>query len=175
MPDNNKTDNTNECLFCSIANKQTDSIIISETDKSIAFLDIKPASPGHAIIIPKNHYQIMQQMSDEDISELFVHTQTISHSMLIGLSKEGYNGTSILVCQGQTAGQKASHLMIHIIPQKDESRILKWESYKEDEQKVYDTARVLRNIVHGKTGNGRKEDTDNNDLDTLTKSLGGQK
>ena len=175
MPANDKAVNENECLFCSIAQRRVDSIIISETEKSLAFLDIKPAAPGHAILIPKKHYQIMQQMEDDDISELFVHAQTISHSMLIGLSNEGYNGTSILVCQGQTAGQRASHLMVHIIPQKDDSHVLKWDSYKEDEQKVYDTAQAIKKRVYDKPDKKDSEEHKNTDLDALTKSLGGHK
>jgi histidine triad (HIT) family protein len=119
MPSQNNNEEINDCLFCSIANKKIDAIIISETEDSIVFLDIKPAEKGHVVLIPKNHVQIMPQLDDNSIANFFKHAQIISHAIISGLTEQGVNGTTILINQGQVAGQRASHMMMHIIPRTD--------------------------------------------------------
>jgi histidine triad (HIT) family protein len=168
-----------ECLFCQIASKKVNAAIISETPLSIAFPDIKPASPGHIILIPKKHYQILPQIDNNELSELFLHAQKISHAVLSGLASKGVNGTTIMISQGQVAGQRAAHIIMHIIPQKDSSGILRWDSYKEDENKVYELASIIRDKVSGQT-RPKQEATplgsssnDDIDLDKLSEAFGG--
>ena len=60
-----------DCIFCKIAKKETPSKIIAETENSIAFLDAFPVSRGHTLVIPKNHYEKVQDMTDIDNNDLF--------------------------------------------------------------------------------------------------------
>ena len=60
-----------DCIFCKIANKEISSRIITETKNSIAFLDAFPVSRGHTLVIPKNHYEKVQDMTDIDNNDLF--------------------------------------------------------------------------------------------------------
>ncbi len=57
-----------DCIFCKIIKKEISASIIYEDEKTFAFLDIAPASPkgGHTLVMPKNHYELVSEMSDED-------------------------------------------------------------------------------------------------------------
>ena len=101
------------CIFCHIVANRVASRKIYEDDKVLAVLDINPANPGHIILMPKEHYQIMPQLPDDDCAHLFMVAKALSHVCLRALKVEG---TNIVVANGSLAGQKASHFMIHIIP-----------------------------------------------------------
>jgi len=60
-----------DCLFCKIVNKEIPSRIITETENSNAFLDAFPVSRGHTLVIPKNHYEKVLDMTDIDNYDLF--------------------------------------------------------------------------------------------------------
>jgi len=60
-----------DCIFCKISKKEIPSKIITETNKSIAFLDAFPLSRGHTLVIPKYHYEKVQDMIDIDSNDLF--------------------------------------------------------------------------------------------------------
>jgi len=60
-----------DCIFCKITKKEIPSKIITETKNSIAFLDTFPLSRGHTLVIPKCHYEKVQDMTDIDSNDLF--------------------------------------------------------------------------------------------------------
>jgi len=105
-----------QCIFCHIIEGKVQSKKVYEDDKSLAILDINPANPGHVLLLPKEHYSIMPQLSEEEIAHLFMVAKTISNACLRSL---GVQGTNIIVQNGVAAGQKAQHFMIHIIPRKE--------------------------------------------------------
>jgi histidine triad (HIT) family protein len=105
-----------QCIFCHIVAGKVQSKVIYQDDKCIAILDINPANPGHVLLFPKEHYSIMPQVPEEEISHLFMIAKTLSNSILRSL---GVGGTNIIVQNGIAAGQKAQHFMIHIIPRKE--------------------------------------------------------
>ncbi len=101
------------CIFCHIISGKVASKKIYEDDKVLAILDINPANPGHILLLIKEHYQIMPQIPDDDISYMFMVAKAISHACLKVLKAQG---TNIFIANGALAGQKASHFMLHIIP-----------------------------------------------------------
>lgn len=101
------------CIFCQIIAGGIPARKIYEDEELLAVLDINPANPGHIIIIPKTHYQIMPQVPDALIGKLFLTAKSLSQAALRGLGAEG---TTIFVANGVAAGQKAPHFMVHIIP-----------------------------------------------------------
>ncbi|MBN2567506.1 HIT family protein [Candidatus Woesearchaeota archaeon] len=103
------------CIFCHIISGQVQSKRIYEDESCVGILDINPANPGHVLLLPREHHAIMPQMADPDVRHLFVAAKAISASLLKALGAEG---TDIFVANGTTAGQKAPHVMIHIIPRK---------------------------------------------------------
>jgi len=100
-----------DCLFCKIANKEIPSRIITETENSIAFLDAFPVSRGHTLVIPKNHYEKVQDMTDVDNNDLFdtVHKVISKVDKLTG-------STLLAIHNGKDSGQEIPHVHVHLIP-----------------------------------------------------------
>ncbi|MDA1196648.1 MAG: HIT family protein [Nanoarchaeota archaeon] len=105
-----------QCIFCHIISGKVQSRKIYEDENVLAILDINPANPGHVLVLPKEHYAIMPQLSNEEISHVFMIVKTISNACLRAL---GVTGTNIIVQNGVAAGQKAQHFMVHVIPCQD--------------------------------------------------------
>jgi len=105
-----------ECVFCQIAAGTIPGHLIFEDNLCVVLLDIHPANPGHLLIIPKKHYPIMPLVPDSVVHHLFSVVQKMSKALLHALSSEG---ATILIANGKSAGQKAPHAMIHLIPRKE--------------------------------------------------------
>ncbi|MHA1356049.1 MAG: HIT family protein, partial [Candidatus Heimdallarchaeota archaeon] len=54
-----------DCIFCKIIKKEIFAAILYEDDDIIAFMDIKPINPGHALIIHKNHVVLVEELEEE--------------------------------------------------------------------------------------------------------------
>ena len=102
-----------ECIFCHIVAGRTSAKKVFEDDKFVAILDINPANPGHMLVIPKEHYSVMPQIPDEELSQLSFVIKSLSNACIKAL---GARGTTIFAANGIAAGQRASHFMMHIIP-----------------------------------------------------------
>ena len=100
-----------DCIFCKIAKKEISSKIIAETKKSIAFLDAFPLSRGHTLVIPKCHYEKVQDMTDMDNTDLFntVHKVISKVDKLTG-------ATLLAIHNGKDSGQEIPHVHVHLIP-----------------------------------------------------------
>lgn len=125
-----------DCIFCKIVKKEIPSNNIYEDEKFLVFLDIKPVSDGHLIIIPKNHIVWMQEADDEIISEIFKLTK----KMMFVLKKA-------LGCdyvQESVVGNEVPHFHIHLIPRFHSVRFpnLPTKTYENGEEKE-----VLKKIL----------------------------
>ncbi len=100
-----------DCIFCKIVNGEIKTRIVLETKNSMAFLDAFPLSKGHTLVIPKNHYEKIQQMTDADNKDLFdtVHKVMKKVDSLTG-------ATLLAVHDGRGAGQEIPHVHVHLIP-----------------------------------------------------------
>lgn len=113
-----------QCIFCQIIAGKVPSKIVYSDDQCLAVLDINPASKGHLLIMPKEHYAIMPQIPDEIISHLFLVSKYLSQILLKALKA---SGTNVFVANGIAAGQRAQHFLLHLIPRKDGDGLLKVE------------------------------------------------
>jgi len=106
-----------DCIFCKIANKEIPSRIITETENSIAFLDAFPVSHGHTLVIPKNHYEKVQDMTDIDNNDLFdtVHKVISKVDKLTG-------STLLAIHNGKGSGQEIPHVHVHLIPREPDDQ-----------------------------------------------------
>lgn len=111
-----------KCVFCKIVDKSIPSKVLFENDKNLAFLDIFPVSKGHTIVIPKNHYKNLEDISDNELSELFEIVKKVSILIRKKLQVDGYN---ILQNNFRAAGQVVNHFHVHIIPRSNEDGKLK--------------------------------------------------
>jgi len=105
-----------QCIFCQIISGKVASRKIYEDDICVGVLDINPANPGHVLLMPKEHYQIMPMIPDEELAHLSMAAKALSHAMLKALKAQG---TDIFIANGIAAGQRAQHFMMHVIPRKE--------------------------------------------------------
>ena len=118
------------CIFCKIAKKEIPCTKIHENENFLVFLDIKPVSDGHLLIIPKKHIIWMQEADDETVAEIFKLTKKI----MLALKKS-------LGCdyvQESVVGNEIPHFHIHLIPRYngDHFRNFPTREYKEGEKDV---------------------------------------
>jgi histidine triad (HIT) family protein len=117
------------CIFCKIANGEIPKTFIYKDEKFLVFLDIKPVSDGHLIIIPKKHVVWMQEVDDETISSIFV----LAKKMMLAIK----NGLPCDYVQVGIVGNEVPHFHIHLIPRHegDNFRNFPTKEYKEGEEK----------------------------------------
>ena len=122
-----------DCLFCKIANKEIPSRVITETENSIAFLDAFPVSRGHTLVIPKNHYEKVQDMTDIDNDDLFdtVHKVISKVDKLTG-------STLLAIHNGKDSGQEIPHVHVHLIPRESDDQAGPVHSMFKDRPKLSD-------------------------------------
>lgn len=106
MPESN-------CSYCQLINSR---LKVYEDDKIVVVLSPKPAFHGHTLIIPKRHYNIIEQVPDKDFGEMFALANHVSKSLFETLS---IHGTNIIIQNGIAAGQDSGHFSLHIIPRRE--------------------------------------------------------
>lgn len=116
------------CIFCKIAAGEIPSATIYEDEDFRVILDIEPASKGHALLLPKEHYANIYELSDELASKALVVVKKVVTSMTRVLGCEGYN---VVQNNGEVAGQTVFHFHIHMIPRyKEDDVTITWKQGK---------------------------------------------
>ena len=135
------------CPFCSIVEGKLQSKTIYEDDKLLAVLDIRPATAGHVLVLPKKHYSVLGQMNETETGQLFAVVNKIASLLFEILHAEG---TNILVASGPAAGQTVDHVIVHVIPRfKDDGLQLAWEGKDVGEEKLNKILEQLKGQVKG--------------------------
>lgn len=102
-----------DCIFCKILAGTIPSRTFYEDDAVVAFLDINPASPGHSLVVPKQHFKLIIDGTDQQVQKTFVGVKNVVERLKTRLACDGLN---ILVNQGRDAGQVIDHFHVHVIP-----------------------------------------------------------
>lgn len=102
-----------DCIFCKIANGEIPSSTLYEDDDFRVFLDLAPASKGHALIVPKEHFNNLYELSDEKASKALVLAKKMINKMTKALGCDGFN---VLQNNNECAGQTVFHFHMHLIP-----------------------------------------------------------
>lgn len=100
-----------DCIFCKIVSGQIPTRTIKESIHSVAFLDAFPLAKGHTLVIPKRHHVKIQDMSDEENTDLFL----LVHKVLSKLDNIT-GATLVAVHNGKDAGQEIPHVHVHLVP-----------------------------------------------------------
>ncbi len=101
------------CIFCKLANGDIPASTLYEDEDFRVILDASPASKGHALILPKEHYANLYELDDEIASKVFVLAKKMITKLTGVLGCDGYN---IVQNNGETAGQTVFHFHMHLIP-----------------------------------------------------------
>ena len=112
------------CIFCKIANGVIPAATLYEDDKFRVILDLGPASKGHALILPKEHYADIYELPEELAGEVYKLAAKMAKKMTAALGCDGFN---IVQNNGTVAGQTVFHFHLHLIPRyKDDAQQICW-------------------------------------------------
>lgn len=112
------------CIFCKIANGEIPSRKLYEDDKFVVILDLGPATKGHSLIIPKEHYANLYEMPADLAGEAMKLAQKMAIKMTDALGADGFN---LVQNNGEVAGQTVFHFHLHLIPRyKEDAPCITW-------------------------------------------------
>lgn len=103
-----------DCIFCKIVSKEIPTKILKETSNSISFLDAFPLAKGHVLVIPKKHHQKIQDMSNDENTDLFSLVR-----QMVSKVDTMTGSTLVAVHNGKEAGQEIPHVHVHLVPRKE--------------------------------------------------------
>ena len=113
-----------DCLFCKIVAGEIAATIIAEDERTIAFMDISPATRGHALVIPRAHARDLHEIDTDDLKAVAAAAQRLAARQLERLGAAGVN---LLNSNGAAAWQTVFHFHMHVIPRyEDDPLKLPW-------------------------------------------------
>ena len=102
-----------DCIFCKLANGDIPTNSIYEDDDFRVFLDASPATRGHCLIVPKQHFDNLEELDDEVAAKVFPLAKKM---MKLLKDKLGWEGFNVVQNNGELAGQTVFHFHTHLIP-----------------------------------------------------------
>jgi histidine triad (HIT) family protein len=102
-----------DCLFCKIAAGEIPATRVREDERTIAFMDINPATRGHVLVIPREHATDLLDVGGEDLAACVVAAQELAGHLT---EKLGADGVNLLNSCGRAAWQTVFHFHVHVIP-----------------------------------------------------------
>jgi histidine triad (HIT) family protein len=130
-----------DCLFCKIAAGEIPSTRVDEDERTIAFMDINPATRGHALVIPREHSTNLLDVPVEDLESCARAAQRLARR---AEERLGCDGVNLLNSCGQAAWQTVFHFHVHVIPRYTNDPLrLPWVPGPGDRDEIAATAALL--------------------------------
>ena len=131
----------NNCLFCKLANGEIPTNTLYEDDMFRVIFDLSPATKGHAIIIPKEHYKNLYELSDEVAERVMLVAKKLAIVMTELFDADGFN---LIQNNNECAGQTVFHFHLHLIPRYEGDKVNKfWNPGEADEEKLKEWSRQI--------------------------------
>ena len=105
-----------DCVFCDIVQRTVPSQIIYEDDRFMAILDKYPISKGHTLVLPKKHFQRVQELSQKEFCAMYARVYALNALIT---SRLGATASHISINDGAAANQLIPHVHVHIIPRSE--------------------------------------------------------
>jgi histidine triad (HIT) family protein len=141
---------SDSCVFCMILDGTIPSIRIHEDDTTLAFMDIHPVQPGHALVIPKAHHPNLFEAPPEVVATTARTAARIGSAIQRALNPPGMN---LLQCNGEAAGQSVMHLHMHLIPRAmNDGMTMNWDLVKGDVNAIEAIAERIRTELANDAG-----------------------
>jgi histidine triad (HIT) family protein len=135
-----------DCLFCGIVDGSIPSETIDSDERTVAFMDINPATSGHALVVPREHSADLMEIGEQDLTATILAAQRLSRRMKDVLGADGIN---LINACGAAAWQTVFHFHIHVVPRyEDDPLKLPWVPEPGDSEEIARVAQRLR----GKNG-----------------------
>jgi histidine triad (HIT) family protein len=103
-----------ECAFCQILSGNAEASFVLQGDGVPAFLDIRPVTPGHLLVIPNDHVVSLADVAPATLSKMFAVARDLAGAVRrSGIRADGVN---LFMADGEAAGQEVWHAHVHVIP-----------------------------------------------------------
>jgi histidine triad (HIT) family protein len=130
------------CIFCGIVAGDVPGQIIDSDEHTVAFMDINPATRGHALVVPREHSVDLMDISDEDLERTMLAARRLACRIDEVLKPDGFN---LLNSCRSAAWQTVFHFHLHVIPRyQDDPLKLPWVPGPGDEDEIAGVAEQLR-------------------------------
>ena len=130
-----------DCIFFFFSNGDIPSKTLYEDEEFKVILDVGPATRGHALILPKNHYANLYELPDETAVKVMLLAKKMAVLMTEKLGCDGFN---LVQNNGKAAGQTVFHFHLHLIPRyKEDGQTLGWKSL----EPTQDELENIKNII----------------------------
>lgn len=137
--------NKDDCIFCKIANGEIPSATVYEVSICRVILDVNPANKGHALIIPKEHFDNIYSMDAETAAKIFTIATEVAKAQKAELNPDGLN---ILQNNGEAAGQTVFHFHMHLVPRYIKDNVtMTWIPGKADTEELSALSKALRKRI----------------------------
>jgi histidine triad (HIT) family protein len=131
-----------DCLFCGIVDGSVPSQQVDSDERTVSFMDINPATPGHALVIPRAHSADLLEISAEDLEATTLAAQRLAKRAKEALDADGIN---LVNSCGAAAFQTVFHFHIHVVPRyEDDPLKLPWVPTEGDPDEIAAIAAKLR-------------------------------
>ena len=131
-----------DCLFCGIVAGDVPAQIVDSDEHTVAFMDINPATRGHALVVPRTHAADLFEISDDDLGRTMLAARRLARRMRTALEPDGFN---ILNSCGATAWQTIFHFHLHVVPRyEDDPLELPWVPEEGDADEIAAVAEKIR-------------------------------
>jgi len=132
---------SDDCIFCAIANGEGPATIVAENDRTVAFMDIMPATRGHLLVIPRAHSVDLLSVDPDDLDATVHAAKAMAQRVKDRLGADGVN---LLNSCGSAAWQTVFHFHVHVIPRYDDDPLkLPWIPREGDMDEIQRTGALL--------------------------------
>ncbi|WP_320671475.1 HIT family protein [Patulibacter defluvii] len=126
-----------DCIFCKIVAGELPSLVVDEDERTVAFLDVNPATPGHTVVVPRNHTKDLLTIDADDLAACAATAQRVAGRATERLGADGIN---LLNNRGSHAWQTVFHFHLHVIPRyADDPLRLPWTPTPGDRDEIVAT------------------------------------
>jgi histidine triad (HIT) family protein len=130
-----------DCIFCKIVAGELPATVVDEDELTVSFMDINPATRGHALVVPRRHARDLLSIDSEDLGAVAAAAQRLATQMSDCLAAVGVN---LLNSCGAAAWQTVFHFHIHVIPRYDDDPLrLPWAPAPGDAKEIEAAAQEL--------------------------------
>jgi len=126
-----------DCIFCQIVAGRAPAARIAESEHALAFLDLFPAAEGHALVIPKPHYENLFEADVETLPDVHLLARRVALAMRRALEPDGM---MVFQLNGAAAGQTVFHYHAHLLPRRAGSEMRIHGRQKADAAKLDELA-----------------------------------
>jgi histidine triad (HIT) family protein len=130
-----------DCIFCRIVAGELPSTIVDEDERTVSFMDISPATRGHALVVPRAHSPDLLAVAPEDLEAVAMAAQRLARR---AKERLGADGVNLLNSCGAAAWQTVFHFHVHMIPRyRDDPLRLPWVPGPGDPDEIAAAAQAL--------------------------------